>query len=323
MVKIAFHDNQLGERGTTVAVFDYAYYNKHILGNESIIMYDGTDKRNVKDVIEKFRKEFKLRPYDNWSKDADRILSEEKCDIIYMLKAGGWDGKMANPSICKTAVHCVFTAGQPHGHVYSVIAPWVSNNNNKFPFVPHMISLPDIKEDMRKELNIPVDAIVLGRHGGYEQFNISFALTTIEEIAQKNKNIYFLLVNTKKFCKDLPNIIHLDKIVNLEKKVKFINTCDGMMWARQGGEVFSLSQGEFCSKNKPIICMDTKVSGGRGHVHLLGDKAMWYHDSDSLKKILLNFKEIKSTKTNWNAYENYTPERVMNIFNETFIKPLI
>ena len=48
MVKIAFHDNQLGERGTTVAVFDYAYYNKHILGNESIIMYDGTDKRKTR-----------------------------------------------------------------------------------------------------------------------------------------------------------------------------------------------------------------------------------------------------------------------------------
>ena len=36
MVKIAFHDNQLCERGTTVSLYDYAYYNKHYLGNESI-----------------------------------------------------------------------------------------------------------------------------------------------------------------------------------------------------------------------------------------------------------------------------------------------
>ena len=40
MVKIAFHDNQLCERGTTVSLYDYAYYSKHLLGNESIILYN-------------------------------------------------------------------------------------------------------------------------------------------------------------------------------------------------------------------------------------------------------------------------------------------
>ena len=40
MVKIAFWDNCLNERGTTLAIYDYAYYNKKILGNESIIMYN-------------------------------------------------------------------------------------------------------------------------------------------------------------------------------------------------------------------------------------------------------------------------------------------
>ena len=91
-----------------------------------------------------------------------------------------------------------------------------------------------------------------------------------------------------------------------------------MMWARKGGEVFSLSQGEFSFKNKPIICMN---SGYPGHTHLLKDKAMWYKDSSSLKHILLNFKELRDSKSNWNAYENYTPEKVMDIFNTVFIKP--
>ena len=45
MVKIAFHDNQLCERGTTVSLYDYAYYNKHYLKNESIIMFQGNDNR--------------------------------------------------------------------------------------------------------------------------------------------------------------------------------------------------------------------------------------------------------------------------------------
>jgi len=318
MVKIAFHDNCLCERGTTISVYDYAYYNKHYLGNESIIMFDGRDHRNVKEVIHKFGKEFKLCPYMDWNQDANRILKDEKCDILYMIKAGEFDGKIADPSICKSVIHCVFYATQPHGHVYSTIAPWVHHNNGKFPYVPHMVNLPDIKENLRDELKIPSDAIVLGRHGGYEQFNIDFALKTIEEVAAENPNIYFLLVNTKPFCKNLPNIIHLDKIIDLTEKVKFINSCDGMIWARSDGEVFSCSQGEFSSKNKPIICMNI---GYEGHVHLLKDKAMWYKDYSSLKHILLNFNELKNSKSNWNAYENYTPEKVMDIFNDVFIKP--
>ena len=64
MVKIAFHDNQLCERGTTISLYDYELYNRTILGNESIIFYDGLDKRNVPEVIEKFKKEFKLFPYN-------------------------------------------------------------------------------------------------------------------------------------------------------------------------------------------------------------------------------------------------------------------
>ena len=36
MVKIAFHDNCLCERGTTTALYDYAYYNKHYLNRLSI-----------------------------------------------------------------------------------------------------------------------------------------------------------------------------------------------------------------------------------------------------------------------------------------------
>lgn len=320
MVKIAFHDNQLCERGTTVSLYDYAYYNKHYLGNESIIMYYGSDHRNVDGVIEKFKKEFKLCPYENWNQDANRILQEEGCDILYMIKAGGRDGKIARTDICKTVIHCVFCSDQPHGEIYSTIAPWVDFNNGKYPFVPHMINLPDIQGDIRGELKIPSDAIVLGRHGGYEQFNIDFALETIEEVAVNNPNIYFLLVNTKPFCKVLPNIIHLDKIVDLNDKMKFINSCDGMIWARSDGEIFSLSMGEFSYNNKPIICMNIGYSG---HVHLLKDKAMWYNNSESLKHILLNFKKIKDGKNNWNAYSDYSPEKVMDIFNEVFIKPLL
>ena len=317
MVKIAFHDNCLCERGTTVAVYDYAYYNKHYLGNESIIMYIGNDKRNVPEVIEKFKKEFTLRPYINWQNEADQILKEENCDILYMIKAGEWDGKMASSNICKSVIHCVFNTQYRHGNVYATIAPWVHGNNNRYPFVPHMINLPNHNKNMRDKLNIPDDAIVYGRHGGYEQFNIPYVSKTVFEIASNNPNIYFLFCNTKSFCSVLPNIIHLNKIVDLNDKVEFINTCDAMLWARPDGEVYSLSMGEFSIKNKPIIC--TKI-GYPGHVHKLGEQAIWYNNEIELKNILLNFDKEENKKKDWNAYKDDTIEKVMNKFNDVFIK---
>ena len=318
MVKIAFHDNCLGERGTSVSLYDYAYYNKYYLGNESFIMYNRNGHRNVPEVIDKFTKEFKLRPYNNWQEEADNILKDENCDILYMIKSGEWDGKIASNTICKTVIHCVFNTLCKHGDVYATIAPWVHGNNGKYPFVPHMINLPNNDNNSRKYLNIPDNTTVFGRYGGYGQFDIPYVSKLVFEIAKNNPSIYFLFCNTKKFCDTLPNIIHIDKIIDLEQKVVFINTCDAMLWARPDGEVYSLSMGEFSVKNKPIICT---ITGYPGHVYKLGKQALWYNNENDLRNILLNFDRNEMKKLDWNAYKDDTMEKVMDKFNEVFIKP--
>ena len=89
-----------------------------------------------------------------------------------------------------------------------------------------------------------------------------------------------------------------------------------MIWGRSDGEVFSLSQGEFCFKNKPIICSISKHYNG--HVNLLKDKAIWY-DENNLNEILLNFNKEEMSKLDWNAYKEYTPENVMEIFKNIYI----
>ena len=105
-------------------------------------------------------------------------------------------------------------------------------------------------------------------------------------------------------------------ITDLEEKVKFINTTDAMLWARRDGETFGIAIGEFSTKNKPIIAM--KI-GDLAHYRILGDNAFWYNDENSLCNILLNFNpEIEKNK-DWNAYTEYTPENVMNVFNKTFL----
>ena len=320
MVKIAFHDNQLCERGTTVSLYDYAYYNKHYLGNESIIMYYGSDHRNVDGVIEKFKKEFKLCPYENWNQDANRILQDEGCDILYMQKAGEWDGKMAHPNVCKTIIHCVFNTHKQHGNVYGRISNCFGDNN--FPVVNYMVNLPDVKCDMREELNIPEDAVVFGRIGGMDQFNITSVHKAIDKITEENSNIYFFLVNTNKFCREKKNIIHYDKIIDLNKKVKFINSCDAMIHARQMGETFGAAVSEFSIKNKPVI---TCRGYDNAHLDILKDKAIIYNSNnvEEIYNIFKNFDRNESKNKDWNAYRDYSPEKVMDIFNEVFIKPLL
>ena len=129
-------------------------------------------------------------------------------------------------------------------------------------------------------------------------------------------NEFLQFANFYKFCPDLPNIIHLPMIVDLNEKVKFINTTDAMLWARQDGETFGIAIGEFSTKNKPVIAM--KI-GDLAHAVLLGDKALWYNDPITLINILLNFNpEIEKTK-DWNAYKDYTPEKVMNIFKNLYL----
>jgi hypothetical protein len=105
-------------------------------------------------------------------------------------------------------------------------------------------------------------------------------------------------------------------IIDLEEKVRFINTTDAMIWARHEGETFGISIGEFSSKNKPIITM---ITGDTSHVSLLGNKAILYNNNKNLCNVLLNFNPEIEKKKNWNAYQDYTPEKVMAIFKNIYL----
>jgi hypothetical protein len=185
-----------------------------------------------------------------------------------------------------------------------------------------MVNLPDINSNMRKELNIPNNAIVFGRHGGTNQFNINYVHQVVDKITDEFLNVYFLMVNTDKFCREKSNIIHLEKIIDLHKKVEFINTCDAMIHARQMGETFGAAVSEFSIRNKPII---TCIGSDNEHINILKDKCFIYNDTNSLytifKYIISNINEIRSK--DWNQYKNYTPEKIMDKFNELFIQPCL
>ena len=167
MKTICFWLNHLGERGMCVSVYDYAHYNQTLLGNKSIILYNTNDLTNDNDVMCNFVENFETYGIDK--DNIDEFAEYLKCDLLYILKHGQGDDLM-NFKI-PTAIHAVFEGSIPHGDAFAVISGDV-NNAFDVPVVPHMIALPDHTEDMREELGIPKDALVMGRYGGYEQFNM-------------------------------------------------------------------------------------------------------------------------------------------------------
>ncbi len=314
-MNIAFWSNQLCERGTETALYDYAYHNKHILGNKSYIFYEAKNRNNKQAIVKKFCDEFEVFPVEKFS-DVDPILSEKKISHIFIEKSGQNDGKISK--IAKNCIHCVFNCTQPHGEVYAALSPNLLGNEGKYPVVPYMIDLPLHNENMRNKLNIPTDSIVFGGYGGPYQFDIEYVHRAVYEHALRNPNVYFLFANFRQFCPPCSNIIHLPMITDVHEKVKFINTCDAMIWGRSEGETFGLSIAEFSTLNKPIIA--SKIGHNKGdfrHVELLGDKGIWYSSRDDLKKIFTEF--VRNEDKDWNAYRDYTPEKVMKIFKEVYL----
>lgn len=314
---IAFHTNQLSLRGTEIASYDYADHNEKILGNESIIITRNPDVWKYSDskAIEKFQKRFKVFFYSDFS-EVEKILNDQLVDIFYALKAGMNDGVVSKGR--KTVIHSVFQYHEPHGDVYAYVSEWLGKQYNS-PFVPHMVTLADTDENLRDQLGIPKDAVVFGRYGGYETFDMLQVKYLVQEIAQKNNNIYFLFMNTEKFSDpSQKNIIYLDGTSDMIEKTKFINTCDAMLHARMKGESFGLAIAEFSIRNKPVLC--SKFAVDKAHFDLLKDKGIYYGDNSHLASLLENPIYLNDKTVDWNCYRDYTPEKVMDKFNKVFLQ---
>lgn len=313
--RVAFYSPHICLRGTTVALTDYAHFNQVYLNNESIIINDKDDSRNSVSAIDKVRQlDINLIGIQS-VRDLDRVLQDNKCDAVYIIKVGRRDERWA--SVCKTLIHCVGMEYDPHGDVYSYVSEWLSKecSGGKCPTVPYMVHLPETDENMRNILGIPHDALVFGRNGGIDTWDISFVDQTIEKILQQRKDVYFLFQNTPLSFRH-ERVIHINSTADLLYKRQFINTCDAMIHARHVGESFGLSCAEFSICNKPIITWGG--SRERNHLHILKDKALVYNTADNLYHILLNLKS--NSDIDWNCYREFSPIKVMEIFNKVYLQ---
>ena len=328
-MNVAFFVRHFTERGTEVAIYDYAKYNEEILNNKSyIICFNEKKQKEIgfpteRTSYNKFNKRFKIIEICN-IEEIEFFIGHYNFQFFYTLTHGGPNDiyRFDNKSIwrnCKTIKHCVLATTFPEGDFYIGISNFLNvKYNTKFNIIPHIVTLPICEENLRLELNIPKDAIVFGRHGGFTEFNIIETQQVIIEFlnSPSSANTWFLFLNTQEFYTH-PRIIYLEKNIDLIFKTKFINTCDAMIHARAEGETFGLCVAEFSIKNKPVI---TCPIGDLAHIEILGDKAVLYRSKEEILYIFNNIKNIIKNKEDWNAHKQYTPENVMRLFNDLILK---
>lgn len=318
IVRVGFHTNHLSFRGAEIAVYDYAFHNQAILQNESLVFYKSR-YQSEPTVIQKFKKLFKIFPYQD-SAHLEKLAKQEKLDLLYFIKSGERDGDLIDAVPC--AIHAVFPTKPEefHGDKFAFVSEWLAKeySNQKLPFVPHMIDLPDVAGDLREELNIPKTATVLACYGGSDSFNLPFVHESIVQVLAKRKDLYFLFMNIAPFAKH-EHLIFLPGNTDMNYKMRFINTADGMIHARGIGESFGLACGEFSIKNKPVITY--AMSPQRSHIEILGDKAIIYMGRRDLAEIFLGFNQQMQHEQNWDAYSaDFSPAPIMQRFEDVFIR---
>lgn len=316
---VAFHTNQLSERGTEVALYDYAHYNETILGNRSIVVTPAAPEAASPAVLERFRQRFEIVHYRDPAQ-LERELIPRGVDVFYCIKRGVPDALDIRK--LKFCVHVIFREHQPHGDVYAYVSEWLARKmaGTEGLWVPHIVHKPASDQNLRQTLGISPDAVVFGRHGGATTFNIPWARRAVLQVARRRPDIHFLFLNTAftppRFRAFPANIHLLPATSDPVERSRFINSCDAMLHARRVGETFGLACAEFSAHNKPVITWAGAKC--RAHFEILRGAAIPYRTKGDLVDILLKFRPDPAAQ--WDVVsDDFSPERVMRKFDEVFL----
>jgi hypothetical protein len=313
-MKIAFHSGYLGYRGTEVALIDYAWGSREILGHAPFFLLPWRNESESHPVVAAMRAVAPVRFYRG-PDEREGILREEKADFFYCIKNGFNDG-VFSPQVT-TGVHAIFRESEFHGDIYAYVSPWLSEvmSYGHAAWVPHMVRLAEGGESLRRVLGIPAGAVVFGRHGGEDSFDLPIAQQAILEVARNHPERYFLFLNTRPFGKSrrYPNIIFLPPTANPREKKAFLDTCDAMVHGRCRGETFGLSVAEFAFLGKPVFTYPD--SPEQGHLAWVPQKKFRYRSSHELAVGLATFEP----QTIPSPCGELAPSKVMQTFQQVFL----
>jgi len=324
MLRIAFHTNQLSERGCEVALYDYCQFNEQLLGNRSVVFYPRQAPGNDASIIDRFRQSFDLVAYDQFSQ-VDQQIQAMQLDLFYAIKGGEIDGLVSRA--VPTMIHAVFAQSpfEIHGSAYAFISEWLALKCSAglVPAVPFMVHPPiqPLDRGLRHRLGIPEQALVLGSYGGRSSFDVAFVREqVIPDVLKRRTDLHLLFMNYEQFV-DHPRVHFLERSTDPQAKQAFVAASDAMLHARRQGESFGLACAEFSVQNKPIFTYGD--SPDRHHLSVLGSSALVYRTADQLQRLILAFQPKVFRPALGDSYLRYTSERVMDLFDRHLIHPAL
>ena len=89
-MNIGFFIGEMNFRGVSNSTYQYAYFNQIFLKNNSIIFFNKLEKFHKKEVIDKFKKKFKVIGVNGF-KEVDKFIERLNLKYIYVQKGGQRD----------------------------------------------------------------------------------------------------------------------------------------------------------------------------------------------------------------------------------------
>ena len=307
------HANTFSERAESGQLMALSTELKKKYGIQSVIAYyKNSPANNEKRIAEARRSGLELYPYSSGT-ELRKFASRQNVDLSFVTT----DGSVRGVQYCREEPkryrlgdsvhvnHVVFRHFSPHGDFYLYVSDWLFNwsksrrfltprlSGSKDVFVaslPHgMSNKHDLNFDLRKRVGIPQEGFVIGRIGGYENYDDSAAQCAILKILRAHPHVYFLAVNTRNFG-DHPQIIYLDYL-DREDISEFYQACDLLINGRLMGESFGFSIAEPLAHGKPILAPHwlRNPQMDRNHIQMLSGLGLLYKSEGDLTRRIQAF----------------------------------
>ena len=226
---LGFHTKQLRERGTEIAIFDYALGAQTVLGHESRIFVPAASHRIVESVKDHFSRAFEVVLYD----DPDSI----SCDALYVIKKGTY-GRVT--TALPELNHAFSDGSRPHGHRFAVVSEWLARTSSRRLGLPggrtmpipragaspgraaHRLSSrdrrgsPELSSVSRRKRSSS-DAMVATR-----RLTSNSSIPRFAARFEERSDIWFLFLNTDRFLEH-QRIVHLQAFTDRADIRRFVN----------------------------------------------------------------------------------------------------
>jgi len=347
MAKIIFDLGAVGERAGSVSARAYILALKKFYGIESLIAYEKNHKNNNNKRISELISEGLLLV--DYSKEIDlhSIGKNWGATHSYFYTGGEYSTKWVKNT--KKLTHAVFPIFEPHGDAYNYVSEWMYHkatqskkmrtknyrftevmkaklnpykldSNIPISWVPFIV---DAKigngNDFRNEFNIPLEAKVVGRIGGFKQFDDKAAQLGVIELCNEHPDIFFVFVNTDKFYHH-KNLIFIDYLSE-QDKWDFYSAGNVFINGRLQGEGFGYSICEPLAAGKPIIAPHAARNFRMDKFHcglLSGQNLLYKSKEDFKRKLLVQLSLPHDSKILIELVNGYKPEYVVNKFMTKF-----